>query len=135
MVSQTTFNYEKYLEIYNFLIKHLQNIEFNNTICNDTSNRQKEIINLSKNVDMVIIVGGKNSSNSTKLFEIAKKNCKYAQHIETKNDLDFSKFDLIPTFAICSGASTPIESIKTVIDCIIKHNKKNNIKTKIINLK
>lgn len=135
MVSQTTFNYEKYLEIYKFLIKYLKNIEFYNTICNDTSNRQKEIINLSKKVDMVIIVGGKNSSNSTKLFEIAKENCKYAQHIETKNDLDFSKLDLISTFAICSGASTPIESIKMVIDCIIKYNKKNSIQTEIINLK
>lgn len=134
MVSQTTFNIEKYLEIYSFCIKHLKNIEFHNTVCNDTSNRQKEVLTLSKNVDMVIIIGGKNSSNSTKLFEIAKENCKYAQHIETQNDLDLSKFKLISTFAVLSGASTPIESIQTIIDYIKKHNKENNVPTEIVNL-
>lgn len=134
MVSQTTFNHEKYSKIYKFFTNYLENIEFHNTICNDTSNRQKEILTLSKKVDMVIIIGGKSSSNSTKLFEIAKENCKYAQHIETENDLDLSKFDLISTFAISSGASTPIESIKDVIDYIKKYCKKNNIQTQILNL-
>jgi 4-hydroxy-3-methylbut-2-enyl diphosphate reductase len=131
MVSQTTFNYEKYLGIYKFCIKHLKDIEFNNTICGDTSNRQKEIMRLSKKVDMIIVIGGKNSSNSAKLFEIAKENCKYAQHIETENDLCFSKFGLISAFAVCSGASTPIESVQIVIDYIKKHNKENGVQTVI----
>lgn len=134
VVAQTTYNFEKYQEICSFLDEKYENIEVHNTICNDTLNRQNEVSELSRFVDLIVIVGGKNSSNSTKLFEIAFKNCKYAQHIETESQIDFSNFSNIEKFALCSGASTPNTFLNNIIKYIKNHNQMLNIPTEFITL-
>lgn len=132
LVSQTTYNYDKYIAIYKYLSKYLDNIDFYNTICSDTSNRQNEVKNLAKKVDMIIIVGGKKSSNSNKLFELAKMYTKYAQFIESEMDLNFSYFNKISNFAICSGASTPNYIIENIKNKISSYNKLQNINVKYV---
>jgi len=75
-------------------------------------------VEISKQVDLMIVIGGKNSSNTKKLYEIASNNCKKAILIESKDELlseDFNKFEKI---GVTAGASTPKESIEEVIDLL-----------------
>ena len=89
-----------------------------NTICAATEERQSSVLELSKTVDFMIIVGGKNSSNTTKLYEIAKENCKNTIHIENAKELPQSLIDdsSINTIGVTAGASTPDWIIKEVIE-------------------
>ena len=84
-----------------------------NTICRTTELRQKETEEISKKVDYIIIIGGKNSSNTKKLYEVAKKNCKNTILIETVEELAIPKN--IEKIGVMAGASTPKESIEEVI--------------------
>ena len=68
----------------------------------------------------MIIVGGKHSSNSNKLYEIAKKNCKQVFFVETKEDLELKKIKKFKTLGIMAGASTPQKSIQEIVDIIKK---------------
>ena len=118
MVSQTTHNQKKYEEIYAYCSSIIPNIEFHNTICNATANRQNEVRRLAHLVDGFIIVGGKTSSNVTKLYEIALETCSQTQHIETARELDLSKISGVNLLAIVGGASTPESSVRDVIERI-----------------
>lgn len=108
IVSQTTFNSEKF----DYLVEQIKNkinanIEVNKTICNATSNRQKETENLSKEVDIMIIIGGKNSSNTKELEVVSKNNCKEVYLIQEVNDLKKVKINIDKKIGIMAGASTP----------------------------
>ena len=85
-----------------------------NTICKATEIRQKETEELSKKVDCMIIIGGKNSSNTKKLYEIASKNCARAICIETMKELDKRFLEGIEKVGVMAGASTPRNSIDEV---------------------
>lgn len=131
VIAQTTYNLEKFetgtKEIERLLEDKGIKIEIVNTICHATESRQKETEEISKNVDFMIIIGGKNSSNTQKLYEIAKKYCREAVCIETKEELekielDFSKYNKI---GIMAGASTPKESIVDVKELLIGKAKEN----------
>lgn len=131
VIAQTTYNLEKFetgtKEIERLLEDKGIKIDIVNTICHATESRQKETEEISKNVDFMIIIGGKNSSNTQKLYEIAKKYCREAVCIETKEELekielDFSKYNKI---GIMAGASTPKESIVDVKELLIDKAKEN----------
>lgn len=115
LLAQTTINLNKFNYISEELKKHIENIEIRNTICASTAQRQKETEELSKQVDCMIIVGGKHSSNSNKLFEIAKENCENTFFIENKNELPLEKMLSFESFGIMAGAATPLESITDII--------------------
>lgn len=122
VISQTTFSVEKFNNIVNELEKRINtkkiNLVINKTICDATRLRQEEAEYISKQSDLMIVIGGKNSSNTKKLYEIAVKNSKKAVLIESKDEIlkeDFSKFNKI---GITAGASTPKESIEEVIDLL-----------------
>ncbi|MBU3087444.1 bifunctional 4-hydroxy-3-methylbut-2-enyl diphosphate reductase/30S ribosomal protein S1 [Clostridium gasigenes] len=89
-----------------------------NTICSATEVRQKSANELSKLVDTMIVIGGKNSSNTTKLYEIAKNNCENTIHIENSNELtkEFIENNNFNKIGVTAGASTPDWIIKEVID-------------------
>lgn len=89
-----------------------------NTICSATEVRQKSANELSKLVDAMIVIGGKNSSNTTKLYEIAKNNCDNTIHIENSNELtkEFIENNNFNKIGVTAGASTPDWIIKEVID-------------------
>ena len=117
IISQTTYSLEKFYIIEEIINNELPKdieIEVKNTICKATEIRQKETEELAKRVDMMIVIGGKNSSNTKKLYEIANANCEKTLCIETKKDLDGVKFEGISKLGIMAGASTPYESINEV---------------------
>ncbi len=89
--------------------------EIHNTICSATRDRQDSCEKLSKAVDLMIIIGGKNSSNTRKLFEIAKKNCKKTFFVENIKDLPLKELQKCNRIGVAAGASTPECVIKEVI--------------------
>lgn len=119
VISQTTFSAEKFEKITQQIKEALPaNVELTikNTICSATKVRQIETEQLAKVVDKMIIIGGKNSSNTKKIFEIAQKYCKNAYCIENHTELDTNLFNNDDVIGIMAGASTPLKSINSVIE-------------------
>lgn len=120
VLAQTTISLEKFDSIVEELKKHIKNIEVKNTICASTRLREEETKEIAKKVECMIIVGGKHSSNSNKLYEIAKKNCENVFFVETKDELELKKIKSFKSLGIMAGASTPKESIEKIVDIIKK---------------
>ena len=118
IVSQTTFNYNKFQLLVEIISKKGYDIRCLNTICNATKIRQEETEELSKKVDCMIIVGGKNSSNTKKLYEISKKNCNNTICVEEVNEIDKGVLKQGNIVGIMAGASTPQCSINSVIELV-----------------
>lgn len=121
IIAQTTFDLEKFEEISQKIKNILGNeyiIEIKNTICLATKIRQEETDNISKNVDCMIIVGGKNSSNTQKLYEISLKNCKNVEYVQTVDELNINEIKKFNKIGIMAGASTPAESVEEIINKI-----------------
>ncbi len=114
-VSQTTFNAEIWANLQKKLKKVCTNAEIFDTICNATSSRQAEAEELSKYNDCIIVVGGKHSSNTAKLFGVCKQNCPKTYHIETSAELEADMFRDCCSVGVVAGASTPAGIIKEVI--------------------
>ena len=114
IVSQTTFNYDKFQELVEKIKQKGYDICAKNTICSATEERQKEAVEISKEVDAMIVIGGKSSSNSRKLYEICKSNCNNTYFIQTDDDLDLSVLQSIDDVGITAGASTPKKIIEEV---------------------
>jgi 4-hydroxy-3-methylbut-2-enyl diphosphate reductase len=134
VVSQTTYSREKYHEIYEYLEKETRVAEFHDTICSVTAKRQEEARELAKRVECFIVVGGKNSSNVTKLFETAAEYCSTAQHIETAEELDFSAWQGIGTVAVVGGTSTPEKSVYNVVKKIKDYSKQRSLPFELIKI-
>ncbi len=120
LVAQTTRKIENYLAIANYLIPRYKEVRVFNTICNATFENQEAVRKISKEADLMLIIGGKNSSNTKQLYSISKDNCKDSYHIEDENELDFSWFEGKSFCGISAGASTPDWIIQNVIDSIEK---------------
>jgi len=116
-VAQTTRKMSDYLEIVNYLIKNYKEVRVFNTICNATFDNQEAVRELSKECDIIIIVGGKNSSNTKQLFNIAKENSE-AYLIENENELDKKWFENKKICGISAGASTPEWLVEKIISKI-----------------
>ena len=117
VVAQTTLNLELYNSIVNVLSNKLDNITFNNTICSATKTRQQAAKELSVDVDCMVVIGGKHSSNTQKLVNICKKQVPTFA-IETKEDLYIYKLNKFNVIGITAGASTPDWIIEDVISFI-----------------
>lgn len=123
VVTQTTYNLQKFLEIEKYLKENIKTqLEIYNGICNATESRQKETEKISKDVEYMVIIGGKKSSNTNKLYEIAQKNCKNAIKIEEVSELYNENFANINKIGVMAGASTPQESIEEVINYLKERN-------------
>ena len=114
IVAQTTFNYKKFEDIVDILLKKSYDILVMNTICNATEVRQTEAGTIARNSDAMIVIGGKHSSNTQKLYEICKKECLNTHFIQTLDDLDLNLFQSFRSVGITAGASTPNNIIKEV---------------------
>lgn len=114
IVSQTTFNYKKFEELVEIISKKRYDILALNTICNATEKRQKESRELAKNSDAMVVIGGEHSSNTQKLYEICKNECKNTYYIQTVEDLNLAELKSFQTVGITAGASTPNKIIKEV---------------------
>ena len=115
MVSQTTFNAEIWDKYQKNLKKVCTNAQIFDTICNATSNRQSEADNLSRSNDAIIVVGGKHSSNTAKLYDVCRQNCKRTHFVETADELRGIDFVGCESVGVVAGASTPAGIIKEVI--------------------
>ena len=117
VIVQTTFS-EKNFESIEKQIKEKINPTINlvvkNTICASTSQRQKETEEISKQVEFMIIIGGKNSSNTQKLYEIAKNNCENAILIQNPNEINLEEIKKYNKIGVMAGASTPNKNIEEV---------------------
>ena len=114
IVSQTTFNYNKFQELVEIIQKKGYDIIVLNTICNATEERQKEAADIAAKVEAMIVIGGRHSSNTQKLFEICKNECANTYYIQTLDDLDLTQFQSIDNVGITAGASTPNNIIEEV---------------------
>lgn len=122
MVVQTTYNLEKFKKYANQVEEMFKDtnteVKVENTICLATQERQEETNKISKEVDYMIIIGGRNSSNTKKLYEIAKKNCEDTICIETYKEIDINNLAEKKYVGIMAGASTPQSSIDEVVNLV-----------------
>ena len=114
MVSQTTFNYKKFQDIVEIFEKKGYNGSVVNTICNATEERQTEARKIAASVDVMIVIGGKHSSNTRKLYEICKQECENTYFIQTLDDLHLEIPKSVQLVGITAGASTPKKIIEEV---------------------
>ena len=114
IVSQTTFNYNKFQDLVEIICEKGYDVESINTICNATEERQTEAKLIAGTVDGMIVIGGSHSSNTQKLFEICKKECENTQYIQTLEDLNFESLKEAACIGITAGASTPNNIIEEV---------------------
>ena len=114
VVSQTTFNYNKFKDLVEIIKKKSYDVSVLNTICNATKERQTEAESIAGSVDAMIVIGDKHSSNTQKLFEICRKACNNTYYIQTLDDLDLNQLGSVETVGITAGASTPNNIIEEV---------------------
>ena len=116
-VAQTTRKADEYLKIVDYLVKNYKEIRVFNTICNATFENQDAVKELSKEADIMIIVGGKNSSNTKQLFNIAKENTE-AYLVESEDEIQKKWFKNKKLCGISAGASTPEWLVEKIISKI-----------------
>ena len=122
VLAQTTFSLDKCNKIIDLIEDDIKDknieLEIKKTICDATKLRQEETRKISLQVDMMIILGGKHSSNTNKLYEIAKINCNDSILIETHEELDLKKLEKYRKIGIMAGASTPQKSIDSLVEML-----------------
>lgn len=121
VISQTTYSLNKFDDIVNEIINKISKdimLEIMNTICLATELRQKETDEISRQADAMIVVGGENSSNTTKLYEICLNNCKKVIHVEDEKELELEEIYKYNKVGIVAGASTPKSTIENVINLL-----------------
>ncbi len=114
IVAQTTFNFNKFKELVEIIDKKGYNVSAVNTICNATEERQTEAKSLALESDAMIVIGGKHSSNTQKLYQICKKECADTMYIQTLDDLELKELTSVRSVGITAGASTPNNIIEEV---------------------
>ena len=114
VVSQTTFNRNKFQELVEIFKEKGYHVIVANTICNATEERQTEAKRIASCVDAMIVIGGAGSSNTQKLYEICKRECDNTQYIQTLDDLVLNSIESIKCVGITAGASTPKKIIQEV---------------------
>ena len=115
VVVQTTFKDASFSDIVDILKKKSENIEVFNTICSATQDRQAAAEELSKKVDYMIVLGDRKSSNSTKLYEICKKNCEKTYFVQNINEIQLKNVNKYDRIGITAGASTPSDIIQEAV--------------------
>lgn len=123
VVSQTTQSEKFFKEVVGELALWVKELKVINTICNATSVRQEDVYRIAPEVDVMVIIGGKNSGNTRRLYTISKSLNPNSYHIETAEELDPSWFEGVKKVGITAGASTPdwiIEQVRVKIEEICK---------------
>lgn len=114
IVAQTTFNFNKFDKLVEIISEKGYDINVVNTICNATNDRQAEARKIAREVDAMIVIGGRHSSNTQKLYEICKEECDNTYYIQTLVDLDTRQLQSNSSIGITAGASTPKNIIEEV---------------------
>jgi len=128
IVSQTTQSIENFKAMVCLVMDYYKEVLVINTICNATSQRQEAAIALAKKVDLMLIVGGKNSGNTKRLYILCRRIAKHTYHIETEKEIKKTMLKGVESVGIAAGASTPdfiVNAVKTNIKKIYKEELKN----------
>ncbi|GEM_PF-79318 len=133
VVAQTTFTVKDYNEISEYIRSRAKDCIAENTICEDTWTRQEEAATLARTVDYVVVVGGKASSNTKHLAELAARNGKPVQYVETASELDLASFTGHETVGVMAGASTPTWLVEEVVDVLEQVGKGPEHFTRLLN--
>ncbi len=123
VVAQTTITHDKWQRILSALEKKVRSITPFMSICSATQQRQDEAKQIAQQADVMIVVGGRQSSNTRKLFELCQTYCKNVYHIEHKSELSLEKMRFGDIIGIVAGASTPDTMIREVFDYMIENEK------------
>jgi len=116
IVSQTTMDKKIFAELSAILKQQFKDFIVFNTICDSTSSRQSEVLDLCKKTEAMIVIGGKNSANTARLAEISRRAGVKAYHVETEKELDLREIGKFSSVGVTAGASTPDWMIKRVLD-------------------
>ena len=116
VISQTTRKVEKFMQIVNYLMLRVKEVRVFNTICNATFENQEAVKNLAVRADVMVVVGGKNSSNTKQLYLISKSACEDSYLVENELELERTWFEGKNLCGVSAGASTPDWIIQKVID-------------------
>ena len=134
VISQTTRKVEKFMQIVNYLMLRVKEVRVFNTICNATFENQEAVKNLAVRADVMVVVGGKNSSNTKQLYLISKTACEDSYLVENELELERTWFEGKNLCGVSAGASTPDWIIQKVIDKLESFQSKiksNCVKSKI----
>jgi 4-hydroxy-3-methylbut-2-enyl diphosphate reductase len=115
IVVQTTQQFEKLDKLIRIMLKHCKEISIQNTICYATTDRQNAARELAREVQSMVVVGGKHSGNTRRLVDICKQEGVPVYHVETADELKKNEFAGIETVGVTAGASTPDFIIRTVV--------------------
>ena len=113
LLSQTTYSPKEFEKIESLFRSRFRNLAVMNTICPATNERQQALLELCSQVEGVLVIGGKSSANTKRLYQTAAANCKQAAHIQSAADIP-EEFFKLKTIGITAGASTPDEIIEDV---------------------
>ena len=119
--------FEQYVSNIKKMINKDSNLEVNKTICDATRLRQIETSQIAKQVELMIIIGGKNSSNTKKLYEISLKECNNAMLVETIDNLYLNYIKRFKKVGVMAGASTPKDIIDEIVEILEKTETENYI--------
>lgn len=118
VVVQTTQSIARLTEVVNTLLPRVSELRIHNTICSATAQRQQSAEELAQTVDVMIVVGGHNSGNTTRLAEICRTVNPRVHHVETADELEAAWFDDATSVGVTAGASTPAEQIAGVVEAV-----------------
>ena len=118
VVAQTTYNFDAFCKLACRLLRSAKEVKIFNTICNVTADAQRSTLGLARRVDLMIVVGGHNSANTSRLTELCREAGRRTYHIETKKELKESWFRKASKVGITAGTSTPDWIIKEVVQKI-----------------
>lgn len=118
LISQTTKNINDFKKLFFYLLEKTEELRIFNTICKATTKRQVSVLELSKKVDIMLVIGGKESANTSRLVEICRNQGVKTFHLERKEELNREWFKPQDSIGITSGASTPDWVFKEVIEKI-----------------
>ena len=116
VISQTTRKVEKFMQIVNYLMLRVKEVRVFNTICNATFENQEAVKNLAVRADVMVVIGGKNSSNTKQLYLISKTACEDSYLVENELELERTWFEGKKLCGVSAGASTPDWIIQKVVD-------------------
>ncbi len=118
VVVQTTQAKATLDEVLSYLTGHVAEVCVVNTICEATSERQQAAATLAKSSEAMVVIGGKNSANTTRLAEICRQSCERTYHVETPAELEASWFAGVNRIGVTAGASTPSKQIEELVSAI-----------------
>jgi 4-hydroxy-3-methylbut-2-enyl diphosphate reductase len=115
VVVQTTQSAERLSDVVSGLLPTAEELRVMNTICSATAERQGAASSLAARSDVMVVIGGRNSGNTTRLAEVCSRSCAHVHHVETADELEAAWFDVVSRIGLTAGASTPADQIDEVV--------------------